>query len=73
VWLDALSYVKYTYVGISLNELTGLELYCKPEQLNAQGKCPITSGEQTIKALGLDYISIPDCAGILVAYIIICR
>ncbi len=25
-WLDLLSYVQYTYVGISLNELTGLQL-----------------------------------------------
>ncbi|KAG2438719.1 hypothetical protein HXX76_005264 [Chlamydomonas incerta] len=73
VWLDALSYVKYTYVGISLNELTGLELYCTPPQLNAQGKCPITSGEQTINALGLDYLNMGQCAGILVAYIFICR
>ena len=45
--LDALSYVKYTYVGISLNELDGLVLHCKPDQLNAQGKCPTTSGQQT--------------------------
>ncbi|KAI9144775.1 P-loop containing nucleoside triphosphate hydrolase protein [Paraphysoderma sedebokerense] len=28
-WIDALSYVKYTYVGVSLNELTGLTLKCK--------------------------------------------
>ncbi|KXZ51256.1 hypothetical protein GPECTOR_13g743 [Gonium pectorale] len=72
-WLDALSYVKYTYVGISLNELHGLELHCTPSQLNSAGKCPITSGEQTIKSLGLDYISIGDCVGILIAYIVICR
>ncbi|KXZ51257.1 hypothetical protein GPECTOR_13g744 [Gonium pectorale] len=72
-WLDALSYVKYTYVGISLNELHGLELHCTPSQLNSAGKCPITSGEQTIKSLGLDYIGIADCVGILIAYIVICR
>jgi len=72
VWLDVLSYVKYCYVGISLNELTGLKLTCLDSELK-DGVCPITSGEQTIELLGLDYLSIGACAGILIAYIIICR
>ncbi|GIL62771.1 hypothetical protein Vafri_16946 [Volvox africanus] len=73
-WLNALSYVQYTYVGISLNELHGLELYCTPSQLNPKtGQCPTTAGEQTIKALGLDYISIGGCAGVLIGYILFCR
>eukprot|EP00198_Chlamydomonas_reinhardtii_P001132 XP_001690467.1 predicted protein [Chlamydomonas reinhardtii] len=71
-WLDALTYVKYTYVGISLNELDGLALTCTPAQLDAAGRCPITSGQQTIDALGLDYLTMGQCAGILVAYISIC-
>jgi hypothetical protein len=46
-WLDALSYVQYTYVGISLNELTGLVITCTPAQLEAAGgTCATTSGEQ---------------------------
>lgn len=68
-WLDALSYAKYTYVGISLNELTGLELSC--EGLTS-GTC-IKTGQQTITSLGLDYISIGGCIGALLAFIIFCR
>lgn len=31
--LDALSFVKYAYVAISLNELNGLDLHCDPKEL----------------------------------------
>ncbi len=62
-----------SYVGISLNELYGLELHCTPKQLNAAGQCPITKGQQTIDQLGLDYLNIPQCVGILISYIVICR
>jgi ATP-binding cassette subfamily G (WHITE) protein 2 len=72
--LDALSYVKYTYVGISLNELTGLALTCTPEELaKTDGKCLVTSGQQTISQLGFNQYSIGLCAGILVVYIVVCR
>lgn len=69
VWLDALSYVKWAYVGISLNELSGLELYCKDDQLK-NGACPITSGEQTIASLGLNKFTIGECIGVLFALIV---
>jgi ATP-binding cassette, subfamily G (WHITE), member 2 len=76
-WLDALSYIKYSYVGISLNELQGLELYCTESQLvqRADGsfRCPITRGEQTIDSLGLDFISVGGCAGVLIGLIIFSR
>lgn len=68
-WLDALSYTKYTYVGISLNELEGLVLSCADAGSN---KC-IPDGETTIRSLGLDYISIGGCIGVLIAFIIFCR
>lgn len=70
VWLDAISYVKYTYTGISLNELTGLQLTC--ENLAHNAVC-ITSGEETIQRLGLDYMSIGASAGVLVIYIFLTR
>ncbi|CAF1467821.1 unnamed protein product [Adineta steineri] len=69
-WLDALSYAKYTYVGLSLNELSGLELSCKGATSNAT--C-IHNGETTIKSLGFDYIDIGGCVGTLLAFIIFCR
>ena len=38
----------------------------------ASGAC-VMSGEATIEQLGLDYISIGGCAGVLVGYIVVCR
>lgn len=75
-WLDALSYVKYTYMGISLNELSDLELYCKPNEYrmdNGIQTCPITKGQQTIDALGLDMLTLGQNIGILISYIVIAR
>lgn len=72
VWLDALSYVKYTYTAISLNELHGLTIRCDAKEY-VNGVCPITSGQQTIKSLGLDYLNIGSCVAILIFYILITR
>ena len=74
VWLDALSYVKYSYVGIALNELRTLKLYCSNAALaTIGGRCAITTGEETIEQLGLDQYTIGECAGLLVLYIMFCR
>ena len=70
VWLDAVSYTKYTFVGTALNELTGLELTSTPEE-RSQGLC--YSGQQLINDRGFDYINIGGCIGALLAYIILCR
>jgi ATP-binding cassette subfamily G (WHITE) protein 2 len=67
-WLDALSYVKYSYVGIALNELTGLSLYCANGQL-VDGKCPVTNGSQVIQTNGFDMYTVAECALVLVAMI----
>jgi hypothetical protein len=67
-WLDALSYVKYVYVGISLNELTGLDLACS---LADKTKCSTGAGK--IAELGLDYISIEGCIGTLIGMIFFFR
>eukprot|EP01004_Peranema_trichophorum_P007263 NODE_6044_length_933_cov_45.596296_g5455_i0.p1 GENE.NODE_6044_length_933_cov_45.596296_g5455_i0~~NODE_6044_length_933_cov_45.596296_g5455_i0.p1 ORF type:complete len:190 (-),score=30.59 NODE_6044_length_933_cov_45.596296_g5455_i0:362-901(-) len=73
VWLDALSYLKYSYVALGLNENTGLTLYCTPSELNAKGVCPTTSGQQTIESLGLNKLSIGLCALGLLSIIVGCR
>ncbi len=65
---DALSYLKYTFVGVALNELQGLELTCTAAEI-ASAKC-ISSGEEIIKARGYDEYTIGFCAGILVVYIV---
>jgi ATP-binding cassette subfamily G (WHITE) protein 2 len=71
VWLDALSYAKYTYVGVALNELDGLSLSCTDAQRDATGQCP--GGQATISSLGLDKLSISLCASILVCMIMFFR
>ena len=78
-WLDALSYIKYSFVGAALNELTGLKLSCdglKTTRYNdtysINATC-IQVGDQTIHDRGYDYISIGGCIGVLIAFIIFCR
>ena len=70
-WLDALSYVKYTYVGTALNELSGLTLTCTQTD-RTNGTCWQT-GEALILDRGFNYITIGGCVGALFAYIIFCR
>lgn len=67
-WLDALSYIKYAFIGVSLNELNGLEFSCP-----SGGNCTITSGDQVSAQKGYDQYSIAYCGGILVLYIAVCR
>ena len=68
-WLDALSYVKYTYVGAALNEMSGLKLSCA----DAGTSTCVRDGETTIRQLGFDYISIGGCIGALLGFIVLCR
>lgn len=72
VWLDALSYVKYTYTGIALNELHGLTYTCQPSEMR-NGACPTATGQQVIDRLGLDYITRDQAAGILILFIFATR
>lgn len=74
VWLDALSYAKYTYVGVALNELQGLVLTCTDAQrAKGNGTCPTPNGEFTIKELGLDSLTVTGCAFTLLAMIVFFR
>jgi len=70
-WLDALSYAKYTYVGVALNELTGLALSCTDAQRDSSGQCP--DGEATIASLGLNKLSVQSCAWVLVLMVVVFR
>eukprot|EP01031_Cornospumella_fuschlensis_P031588 gene31588-38176_t len=45
-FVDALSYIKYAYIGIALNELEHLQLSCDPTE-----KCKYTTGSQQIATL----------------------
>ncbi len=71
VWLDALSYVKYTFVGTSLNELQGLNLACT--DVDREKFSCIENGEALIIERGYNYITIGGCIGALIGYIVFCR
>ncbi|CAF1270354.1 unnamed protein product [Rotaria sordida] len=78
-WIDALSYIKYTFVGSALNELHGLNFTCEGVKTtivnatyNITAHC-IRTGEELIQERGYNYISIGGCIGVLLAFIIFCR
>ena len=58
-WLDALSYIKYAYVGAVLNELDGHVF-----------DDSATAGSSFIAKNGLNYISVGGCVGVLIAVIV---
>ena len=62
---DILSYIKYAFVGIAINELDGLELHCDPGQT-----CTYTTGNQIMKVNGYDDYTIGFCIGILFVLIV---
>jgi ATP-binding cassette subfamily G (WHITE) protein 2 len=65
---DSLSFTKYAFVGVALNELSGLEIEC---DINPPSSCsPITSGEQIIAANGYDLTSLDFCIGMLIVLIV---
>ena len=68
---DALSYLKYAFVGVALNELHGLKLTCTAADI-AKQSC-YTTGEELIIYYGYDQYSIGFLAGILSVFIVGCR
>ena len=77
---DSLSYIKYTFVGVSLNENDGLLITCAQSELDSNNKCiippintPPYTGAVFNSYYGYDNYTISFCAGILIAYIIISR
>jgi ATP-binding cassette subfamily G (WHITE) protein 2 len=65
---DVLSYIKYCFIGVALNELSQLELSCPPSEY--PNGCSTTSGQQTIIANSYDDYSMGFCIGILFVLII---
>ena len=68
---DALSYLKYVFVGVAINEMSGLEYTCTAKEI-AASKC-VQKGEATMADKGYDMYTVDYCAGILVVYIVGCR
>jgi ATP-binding cassette subfamily G (WHITE) protein 2 len=82
VWLDPLSYVKYAFVGVALNELHDEKYTCIGKKFNATtnittfGICDATlptTGAQLAHKNGYDYISYGGCVGALLAYLVFMR
>ncbi|UJR29328.1 hypothetical protein I4U23_010540 [Adineta vaga] len=78
-WVDALSYVKYTFVGVTLSELQGLKLSCQGLKsfvfnatYNITETC-IHRGEELIQERGYDYINIGGCIAVLLSFIVFYR
>lgn len=77
---DSLSYIKYAFVGVSLNENYELLITCTQSELDSTGKCTIPplnippyTGVAFNSYYGYDNYTIGYCAGILFVYIIISR
>ena len=64
---DALSYLKYGFVGVSLNEYQGLVLCSNPAKPST---CSLSYSQAQIKRYGYDQYTVEDCAGYLCVLII---
>ena len=74
-FFDEISYLKYGYVGLVLNEYQGLKYKCGTT-LKPRTVCEpddILTGEDTMYKFGYDRFTIEYCAGCLIAYIAVCR
>lgn len=78
-FFDQISYMKYGYIGLCLNEYTDLVLTCTPAQLvfnkpnQSVGVCQYTSGQQLNALYGYTFYNVDYCAGMMIVYIIVCR
>ena len=73
---DALSYIKYSFVGISLNENSGLEINCVAPSKTCSAPCLIDktcTGSQINTFMGYADYTIGFCAGILVLFVFGCK
>ena len=68
---NALSYLNYAFMGVTVNELSGLKLTCTDSDI-AINSC-FTTGEQIMVAKGYDKYTIEYCIGIGCVFIFGCR
>eukprot|EP00005_Dracoamoeba_jomungandri_P002507 CAMPEP_0174254988 /NCGR_PEP_ID=MMETSP0439-20130205/4318_1 /TAXON_ID=0 /ORGANISM="Stereomyxa ramosa, Strain Chinc5" /LENGTH=591 /DNA_ID=CAMNT_0015336919 /DNA_START=239 /DNA_END=2011 /DNA_ORIENTATION=- len=53
-WAKYLSFFKYGFEILVLNEFEGLTFTCKPSEETDNGQCPIENGDDVIRLLGMD-------------------
>jgi len=66
---EDLSYLRFAFVGVAINEFSDLKLHCLPNQLK-NGQCPYTEGEQVMKLYGYNLTSLGFNIGFLLCLII---
>jgi ATP-binding cassette subfamily G (WHITE) protein 2 len=66
-WITAVSYCLYTYMGLMMNEFTGLVIGgCTPN-------APCLNGNQVLSSLGIGYIPLYGCALVSIGLILAMR
>lgn len=67
-----ISYLKYSYEAVCVNEYTGLTFRCTDEQLAANGGyCPITTGEQILDTLAMQDATVERSVVFLAGFIMV--
>lgn len=64
-WTSYVSIIKYAFAAVAMSEFGSRTFYCTPGQL-VHGVCPITSGDQEIQRLSLQYNITDNCIALLV-------
>jgi ABC-type multidrug transport system ATPase subunit/ABC-type multidrug transport system permease subunit len=71
-WISYLSFGRYSFDAVVVNEFTGLSLYCTEEQIHddEDDGCPFTRGEELIDSLGISaYDLYPDMLILLLFFL----
>lgn len=69
-FFDQISYMKFGYIGLCLNEYQNLTLVCVR---SVCAKAPVLNAIGIMKSYGYDRYNIQYCAGCMIVYIAVCR
>ena len=73
-WLATISFVRYSYMAVSINEFSGLRFTCQPSELIRNGTtCPITSGVQVLRDSYFTTFTMWWCALVLIIIFAVLR
>jgi hypothetical protein len=57
IWIHYMSFIKYSYEALVFNEFSNETFVCRTSEL-VKGICPITTGEQVLKAIGFQDVQV---------------
>lgn len=74
-FFDQISYMKYGYIGLCLNEYQDLKYVCGSVAVPVCTEKTVFTqvGEATMKNFGYDRYTIDYCVGCMIVYIAVCR